>query len=193
MLGEAQSLTLEGLEAWLGFSSAGRIENPAVVDFLEKLIRKSKPDELMFRIDLVATLRATPLIGLLEELVKDEDGHLGVSLSASDTLRRVVGEGCPCCTSRGTVDCPGCVGRGEQTCGVCLGESVLLATCPDDECTAGMTMRDIASAACKTCRGTGKISLRCECATGATTCLVCSGGGRIRCPLCDGGGTLVQR
>jgi HEAT repeat protein len=193
MLEKAQGLTLEGMEAWLGFSSTGSIQNPAVVEFLEKLLRKSKPDELMFRIDLVATLRATPLIGLLEELVTDEDGHLGVSLSASDTLRRVVGETCPCCKSRGTVDCPGCAGRGEQTCTVCLGESVLLVTCPDDECTAGMTMRDIASAPCKTCRGTGKISLRCECATGATTCLVCSGGGRIRCPLCDGGGTLILR
>ena len=193
MLSHAQGLTIEGLEAWLGFSSKGEILDAGTIEFLEKLLRRSKPDELMFRVDLVATLRATNLIPYLEELVADEDTHLGVALAASDTLRRVMGDPCPCCTNRGTVDCPGCAGKGEQTCGICLGDSVLQATCPDTECTAGMTMRNIASAPCKTCRGTGKISLRCECGTGSMTCAVCSGGGRIRCPLCDGAGTLIQR
>ena len=193
MLASAQSLTIEGLEAWLGFSAAGRIIDASAITFLERLLRQSKPDDLMFRLDLIAALRVTELVPFLEELIGDEEGHLGVALAASDTLRRVVGENCPCCNSRATVDCPGCSGKGEQTCSICLGESVLMATCPDPECTAGMTMRDIASAPCKTCRGVGKISLRCECATGAMTCEVCSGGGRIRCPLCDGAGTLLQR
>ena len=188
MLPRAQSSTIDGLGPWLGLFADGGVQEEKVLAGLEKLLEKSKADKLMFRIELVATLRARHLIPWLENVLTSDEKHLGVKFAAADALRQLGGKTCQLCTGRASVDCPGCSGKGEQTCPTCVGEAVLAVACPDEECNAGMAMRDISSAPCKTSRGIGQITMRCECVTGACTCQVCGGAARIRCPLCDGTG-----
>ena len=200
-IGRAQSLTLEGLEPWLGLHRTPTAP-PEIAERLDALIEDLPADALPQRLGLIATFRAEHLamwlesvaLGRADDTREEVCRHVGVRLAAADALRALSRCACPVCLGEGTVRCPGCNGAGDIACGSCAGRGTVMVRCPDPECTAHGTLRRIDSRRCPTCRGRGEVSAPCGCegSRGRVPCTLCKSGGRLACSACDGSGVLAQ-
>lgn len=190
-LSRAQTLTIEGLEPWLGLHRAPTAA-PEVAHALDALFETWPANLLPQRLGLVSTFRAEHLALWLESLALGQaTRHVGVRLAASDALRALLRRACAVCSGDGKVRCPGCAGAGDVGCPTCTGRGLVLVRCPDPACTAHGTLRRIDSRRCATCRGRGEVPTpctTCEGARGRVACELCHGGGRLACAACDGTG-----
>jgi len=195
-IGRAQTLTLEGLEPWLGLHRSPTAP-PDIADRLDALIEDMPPDALPQRLGLIATFRAEHLALWLEGVALghgDSDAavyrHVGARLAAAEALRTLLRCACPVCIGEGTLRCPGCNGAGDVPCGACQGRGTVMVSCPDPGCTAHGTLRRIDSRRCPTCRGRGEVPAPCACegGRGRVPCSLCKSGGRLSCGACDGTG-----
>lgn len=197
----AQSLTIEGLEPWLGLHRTPTAE-PEVAHALDVMIEKTPADELPQRLGLIAIFRAEHLALWLEQVAlgvppdgathesKEPHRHLGCRLAAADALRALSRRACSVCQGERTVRCPGCAGAGDVPCPTCSGKGLVMVPCPDPGCTAHGTLRRIDSPRCPTCRGRGEIQVACGCegGRGRTPCALCVSSGRLVCQACEGSG-----
>ncbi len=184
-----QTLTVPGVEAWLGTDAHGRLRDPVAVDVLRAELTQSSPDHLTGRIGVVAALRVRALRELVDRAAEGVGhDHIGLRLAAAETLRQLDDRACLLCAGRGAVRCAACGGDGELECEVCGGDGALERPCPEADCNARALTRAIDSRACKTCRGRGVISERCDCDSGHVPCRLCHGAGRTPCLLCGGTG-----
>lgn len=191
-IGGAQTLTIEGLEPWLGLSRADAAV-PEVAGRFEHVIEETPPDHLPQRLGLIATMRVEHLALWLEEAALGlSTRHIGVRLAAADALRALIRRACPVCRGERSVRCPGCDGSGDRPCPRCEGSGAVLTRCPEPECTALQAPRRIDSRRCPTCRGRGEIATTCACQVagpkGRVPCDLCGARGRLPCVACDATG-----
>jgi len=205
-IGRAQTLTMEGLEPWLGLHRSPTAP-PEIADRLDALIEDLPADALPQRLGLIAIFRVEHLALWLEEVALGRGDsevaqgmakldrapvyrHVGARLAAADALRALLRCACPVCLGEGTVRCPGCNGAGDVACSACQGRGIVMVTCPDPGCTAHGTLRRIDSRRCPTCRGRGEVPAPCACegGRGRVPCGLCKSGGRLACSACDGTG-----
>ncbi|MCB9729236.1 MAG: HEAT repeat domain-containing protein [Deltaproteobacteria bacterium] len=185
----AQTLTVPGVEAWLGTDAHGRLRDPEAYAVLRALLTERPPDEVAGRIGVAAALRARPLRDVVDRAARSEGhDHIGLRLAAADALRHLDDPACRLCAGRGAVRCAACEGDGDLECPSCGGQASFERPCPEPDCNARALTRAIDSRACKTCRGRGVVSEPCECATGRVPCRLCHSAGRTPCLLCGGSG-----
>jgi len=186
----AQSLTIEGLETWLGMAWVGA-PDPDMASCIDRLMEHVTEDELPFRLGLVSLFRVEHLALWLEDAAMGRTtDHVSVRLAAAEALRALILRQCPICRGEGAVRCPECSGSGERPCGTCGGQMLVTVPCTEIECTARQTTRRIDSRRCPTCRGRGAVLQACDCAeaSGRVACALCEGRGRIQCVTCAGSG-----
>jgi HEAT repeat protein len=185
----AQTLTVPGVEAWLGTDAHGRLRDPKAVEVLRAQITGSTPDQVTGRIGVVAALRVRALREVVDRAAEGVGhDHIGLRIAAADALRQLEDRGCRLCTGRGAVRCAACEGDGDLQCPICSGDGALERPCPEKDCNARAMTRAIGSRACKTCRGRGVVSEPCECQSGRVPCRLCHSAGRTPCLLCGGTG-----
>jgi len=188
-------MTLEGIEHWVGVGAAVEVD-PELAEWLDSMVETTSPDALPQRLGLVPLFRAEHLAIWLEEAALGRSTrHVGIRLAAADALRALVRRHCTVCHGEGAARCPACGGAGDQPCLRCGGQTLVSVPCPEPDCTAQKPLRRIDSRRCQTCRGTGQVSVPCDCATasGRVTCELCSGTGRIGCVACEGTGAAPGR
>lgn len=191
----AQTLTVEGVEAWLG-ATRGADTDPELAMILDLMVERTPLDKLPQRLGLLAIFRAEHLALWLEDAATGRlTPHVGVRLAAAEALRMLLRRQCLVCHGEGAVRCPECGGSGDRACAICHGQMVVQAPCPDPDCTARQTTRRIDSRRCATCRGRGTVLTQCVCAaaTGRVACELCEQRGRIGCAACGGTGAADPR
>ncbi|PKN58287.1 MAG: hypothetical protein CVU56_06495 [Deltaproteobacteria bacterium HGW-Deltaproteobacteria-14] len=189
-----QVMTIEGIEHWVGAGS-GADPDPEIADWLDTMVETIAPDSLPQRLGLIPLFRAEHLAIWLEEAALGRSTrHVGIRLAAADALRALVRRHCTVCHGEGAARCPECGGAGDRPCLRCGGQTIVLAPCPEPDCTARQTMRRIDSRRCQTCRGKGEVAVPCDCAAagGRVPCELCSGTGRIGCVACEGSGAAPR-
>ncbi|MEZ4264888.1 MAG: HEAT repeat domain-containing protein [Myxococcota bacterium] len=192
-LSVAQTLTVPGVEVWLGTDAHGRLRDPAAVAVLREQLDGSSPDDAIGRIGVIAALRVRALRQLVDRAAEGVGhDHIGLRLAAADALRQLDDRSCRLCAGRGAVRCAACEGDGDLECPSCDGEGAFERPCPEEDCNARDQTRAIGSRACKTCRGRGVVSEPCECADGRVPCRLCHSAGRTPCLLCAGTGETPQ-
>lgn len=201
----AQTLTVEGLEPWLGLHRTPSAI-PEIAHALDVMIERTPADALPQRLGLIALFRAEHLALWLEQVALGvaptppasseptvetsaaPHRHLGCRLAAADALRALSRRVCTVCQGERTVRCPGCAGAGDTPCPACGGKGQVMVKCPDPGCTAHGTLRRIDSPRCPTCRGRGEVQVACSCERGRTPCGLCEAMGRLTCAACEGTG-----
>ncbi|MCA9518920.1 MAG: HEAT repeat domain-containing protein, partial [Myxococcales bacterium] len=191
----AQTLTVEGVEAWLGATRAADTD-PELAVTLDVMVERTALDQLPQRLGLLAVFRAEHLALWLEDAATGRlTPHVGVRLAAAEALRMLLRRQCLVCHGEGAVRCPECGGSGDRPCAICHGQMVVPVPCPEPDCTARQTTRRIDSRRCATCRGRGTVLTQCVCAaaTGRVACELCEQRGRIACAACGGTGGAEPR